>query len=249
MMMKSSTKAKNQLGGHQDMAPEPVMGAADGDIVFRTKENQVAEFLRERIISGVFSRGQKLKQAELAKMLNLSITPVREALKLLEAEGYVIGSSHRGALVAPFELEQIDELYELRLDLETRLAREAAKRITPEGLKALVKINDEMVSALRKSDLAAIRSANFRFHFRFYEMAEQPQTLHFVRILWAKYPFDLLAMMPNRQVDVIKEHKAFLAALAAGDARAVVREVQAHLGSGHRGFKKYYSGRLAESAK
>lgn len=222
-------------------ARAPSMMGLEGMGVFRTKEGQVAEFLRERIISGNLARGQKLKQAELAKMLNLSITPVREALKLLEAEGYVTGSSHRGAVVAQFHAEQVDELYELRCLLESRLTREAAKRVTPEALVALNKINKEMLAALNKSDLAGVRSANFRFHFYFYELAEQPQTLHFVRILWAKYPFDLLAVMPNRQGEVIKEHQAFLDALAAGDTKTAVRTMQAHFESGQRGFKKQYS--------
>ena len=53
---------------------------------YRTKEEQVADYLRERIISGVFPRGSRLKQAEIADQLKLSITPVREALKLLVAE-------------------------------------------------------------------------------------------------------------------------------------------------------------------
>lgn len=221
-------------------ARAPSMMGFEGVGVFRTKEGQVAEFLRERIISGNLVRGQKLKQAELAKMLNLSITPVREALKLLEAEGYVTGSSHRGAVVAQLHVEQVDELYDLRCLLESRLTREAAKRVTPEALGALSKINKEMLAALNKSDLAGVRSANFRFHFHFYELAEQPQTLHFVRILWAKYPFDLLAVMPNRQGEVIKEHQAFLDALAAGDTKAAVRTMQAHFESGQRGFKKQY---------
>jgi DNA-binding GntR family transcriptional regulator len=222
-------------------AKAPPMTWLEGPGVFRTKEGQAAEFLRERIISGELVRGQKLKQAELAKMLNLSITPVREALKLLEAEGYVTGSSHRGAEVAQLDVEQVDELYELRCLLENRLTLEAAKRVTPQALVTLNKINAEMLSALKKSDLAGVRSANFRFHFHFYELAEQPQTLHFVRILWAKYPFDLLAVMPNRQGEVIKEHQAFLDALASGNTKAAVKTMQAHFESGQRGFKKQYA--------
>ena len=208
--------------------------------MFRTKEGQVAEFLRERIISGDLVRGQKLKQAELAGMLNLSITPVREALKLLEAEGYVTCSSHRGAEVAQLDIDQVDELFELRCLLENRLTREAAKRVTPQALVTLNKINKEMLNALNNSDLAGVRSANFRFHFQFYELAEQPQTLHFVRILWAKYPFDMLAVMPNRQGEVIKEHQAILDALASGDTKAAVKSMHAHFESGQLGFKKQY---------
>ncbi|SHH20688.1 GntR family transcriptional regulator [Pollutimonas bauzanensis] len=225
----------------------------DGELTrggaFKTKENQVTEFLREGILAGFFQRGQKLRQAEIAKMFNLSITPVREALKLLEAEGYVHGASHRGAVVAPLVLEQVEELYELRLELELRLARIAAKRITAEHIKSLARINDEMKAALKANDMLAHRRSNFRLHFRLYEIADQPQTLHFVRIVWAKYPFEMLAAMPNRPADVVDEHQIILDALKTGDAKTVVRALQAHIESGHRKFKKCYADELRKKLK
>ena len=79
-----------------------------------TVEHQIAEILREKIIVGVIARGQKLKQAEIARLLGVSITPVREALRLLEAQGYVAVRAHRGAIVAPLVVEGAEELYELR---------------------------------------------------------------------------------------------------------------------------------------
>src|SRR6266567_5246279 len=97
---------------------------------FRTKEEQVADYLREGIIAGRFPRGARLKQQEIASLLNTSITPVREALKLLEAEGYVRGDNYRGAVVAPFDLEASTETLNLRILLETQLARGAAERAT-----------------------------------------------------------------------------------------------------------------------
>lgn len=213
-------------------------------VVFKTKEQQVAELMRERILSGFFARGQKLKQAELARMFNLSITPVREALKLLEAEGYVQGNSHRGAVVAPLVLEQVEELFELRMMLETRLAYEAVKRATPAAVEALVRINEEMMAGLEANDMFVQRENNYRLHFRLYEMAEQPQTLHFVRVVWAKYPFEMLAVMPRRPAGVIDEHQVILEALASGDAKSVARAVGTHIESGHRQFKKHYANEL-----
>jgi DNA-binding GntR family transcriptional regulator len=219
------------------------------NVVFKTKESQVADLLREQIMSGELKRGQKLKQAEIAESLHLSITPVREALKLLEAEGYVLGTSHRGAVVAPFQIDEVDELYELRLLFEPKLAREASRRMTPEGLAELVAINETMCDAFRKQDWPRMRSANYRFHFRLYEMADQVQTLHFVRVLWAKYPFDLLSVMPNRTADVVGEHGALLDALTERDARVVAKQLQAHIESGHRGFKKHYGTTAAPQKK
>lgn len=229
---------------HADAGTVPTFkgfSAGDRDTAFRTKESQVADFLRERIISGFYQRGERLKQAEIAQFLDLSITPVREALKMLEAEGYAIGASHRGVFVAPFQVDEVEELFELRMDLETRLSREAVKRMTPAAVDALAAINREIAEAEQAQDRAAHRSGNFRFHFRLYEIAQQPQTLHFVRILWARFPFDLLATMPNRGAQVIDEHQEILDALAKGDSSGAVRAMRAHIERGWRRFRKQYA--------
>jgi len=207
----------------------------------QTKEHQVAELLREKIIAGVVVRGQKLKQAEIAKMLDVSITPVREALRLLEAEGYVHVSSHRGAVVAPFQIEHADELFDLRMTLEGKLTAAAAKRIKPEDLQVLIEINDDIRDALARGVRETVRGSNFRFHFRLYEHANQPHTLEFVRVLWAKYPFDLLGSIPGRPVRVLGEHEELIKALRENDPRKAARAMQAHIASGHRDFKATYA--------
>lgn len=211
------------------------------DTAPQTKEHQVAELLRERIIAGTFMRGQRLKQAEIAKMLNLSITPVREALRLLEAEGYVVVSSHRGAVVAPFHLDQVDELFGLRLTLEGKLAAAAAQRLTTPQLDAIVRLDADMQDATRRGDREGIRGGNFRFHFQLYGLAGLPHTLEFVRVLWAKYPFDLLCAIAGRLPLVIDEHARILDSLRQRDARAAQRAMQAHITSGHHQFKATYA--------
>src|SRR5437868_2307590 len=114
---------------------------------FRTKEEQVADFLREGIISGMFPRGSRLKQAEIAERLQLSITPVREALKLLEAEGYVVGDSFRGASVVPFDASASEEVLELRMLLESRLLRGAADKATAQDFNDLRALAHEFEQA------------------------------------------------------------------------------------------------------
>lgn len=208
----------------------------------QTKEQQVAEFLRENILGGAFARGQKLKQAEIARQLDISITPVREALKLLEAEGYVQVLPHRGAVVAPFQMERIDELFQLRLAMEPKLTLAAAKVLSADDMKQLTEIDDLLTRAAGRRELEGTRRAyNFRFHFRLYACADMPQTLHFVRVLWAKYPFDMLGALPNRGRQVADEHEKIMDALRAGDARAAMRAMQAHLETGHRLLKSNYA--------
>ena len=199
---------------------------------YRTKEEQVADYLRERIISGVFPRGSRLKQAELAKELGLSITPVREALKLLAAEGYVSGDSYRGARVMPFDPSASAEILGLRLLLESQLVRAAAEKITSADLEALRLLADEFAAAIKSEDRAVARGVNYRLHRRLYDVADLPQTLHFVQILWARYPFDVINGLTNRGDEAIKEHEAIFQALSSGDISAAIFCMRKHIESG-----------------
>jgi DNA-binding GntR family transcriptional regulator len=205
----------------------------------QTKEHQVAELLREKIIAGSVVRGQKLKQAEIAKMLNISITPVREALRMLEAQGYVHVSSHKGAVVAPFQIEQVEELFELRMLLEGKLTA-AARRLSPDDLQILIDLNESIRTALTRNSPQDVRGSNFRFHFRLYEYADLPHTLEFVRVLWAKYPFDLLGSIPGRPPRALDEHAELITALQDGAPKKAMRAMQSHITSSHRDFKATY---------
>lgn len=206
--------------------------AAPPSIESRTKEEQVADFLREGIISGLFPRGSRLKQAEIAARLQLSITPVREALKLLEAEGYVTGHSYRGASVVPFNAAASKEVLELRLLLESRLARAAARKITVTELSELRALADEFERAFAADDRAAARGVNYRLHRRLYSIAGMPQTLHFVQMLWARYPFDLINAVEGRGKRAVEEHTRILRAMAQRDAAAAALAMREHIESG-----------------
>jgi DNA-binding GntR family transcriptional regulator len=199
---------------------------------FRTKEEQVADFLREGVISGMFPRGSRLKQAEIAERLQLSITPVREALKLLEAEGYVTGNSYRGACVAHFDASASEEVLDLRLQLESRLIRGAAEQVTGQDITDLQALNAEFKRAFELGDRAAARGINYRFHRRLYSIASMPQTLHFVQILWARYPFDLINAVEGRGKHAAAEHDEILGALLSGDLPAAMLAMRKHIESG-----------------
>ena len=199
---------------------------------YRTKEEQVADYLRERIISGVYPRGSRLKQAEIAEELHLSITPVREALKLLAAEGYVNGDSYRGARVVPFDAASSAEILQLRLVLESQLVRGAVEKITAKDITEVKALADEFAAAFKTGDRAAARGINYRFHRRLYDIANMPQTLHFVQILWARYPFDLINAVEDRGTEAAKEHDEILNALTTGDASSAMLAMRKHIESG-----------------
>jgi DNA-binding GntR family transcriptional regulator len=109
-------------------------------MAFQTKQDHVAEILRERIIAGIYARGDKLKQADIAAELGVSITPVREALQMLEAEGYVQGLAHKGVLVPELVAERQQEIFDLRLNLEQELTLHAIRNMAKTDLKLIQSI-------------------------------------------------------------------------------------------------------------
>lgn len=199
---------------------------------FKTKENQVADYIREGIIAGRFPRGTRLKQQELATMLNTSITPVREALKLLEAEGYVGGDNYKGAIVAAFDIEASTEVQNLRILLETQLVRGAVERADSRDIAELKRLGEEFSRAFAAGDNEAARAANYRFHHHMFEIARLPQTLHFVRILWARYPFDVINGLKGRISRAAQEHDHILAAIIAGDSAGAMLATRQHIEAG-----------------
>jgi DNA-binding GntR family transcriptional regulator len=199
---------------------------------FKTKEEQVADYLREGIIAGRIARGERLKQQEIASLLSTSITPVREALKLLEAEGYVTGDSYKGAVVAPFDIAASREVLDLRIVLETRLVEAAVVKASAADIAELKVFAKEFAAAFAKGDNEAARAANYRFHHRMFEVAAMPQTLHFVQILWARYPFDLINRLKGRVSRAAQEHDGMLSAISTGDAAEAIKATRQHIEAG-----------------
>ncbi|MEO1988265.1 MAG: GntR family transcriptional regulator [Martelella sp.] len=208
----------------------------------QTKEEQVADYLREGIISGKFPRGSKLKQAEIAESIGMSITPVREALKLLAAEGFILGTSHRGATVAPFDINATEEIVDLRVTLESKLALRAMERLTTQQVDELRDLQAQLEAAAARDDKDAVRSINYRFHEVLYSAAGLPQTLRFVRALWARYPFDLINRLENRIDRASKEHREMLGAILSRDEGAMLTALRSHIRAGWDEFKASYTG-------
>jgi DNA-binding GntR family transcriptional regulator len=200
--------------------------------VFHTKEEYVADFLREGILSGDIPRGLRLKQADLAKELGLSITPVREALKLLAAEGYVLGATHRGAVVAPFDMSAAAEVIELRSVLETRLTLHAMHHMTLGEMEQLQRLAQEFDRAYEAGDRSVARAANYRFHRFLYGLADQPMSSHFVQVLWAKYPFDIITQIGGRVGRASTEHARIIDAVVSRNEEAAALATRDHIASG-----------------
>src|SRR5215831_14967323 len=100
----------------------------------RTLSDRIAETIREAIIRGDLPPGRALRQVELSRRLRVSFAPLREAMRQLEAEGFVRFVPFHGAVVAPLETSEVRDFADILLAIETVAARSAAERMTPEIL-------------------------------------------------------------------------------------------------------------------
>ena len=128
--------------------------------------------------------GERVRQEELAERLNVSRVPVREALKVLEAEGQVTYQAHRGYTVVALSLEELEEIYLARRLLETQMTRGAVPRISAELIQHLEELAIKMDEAAKAGDVAGYAEANWNFHFSLFERAELQKIYRIVEVLW-----------------------------------------------------------------
>jgi DNA-binding GntR family transcriptional regulator len=139
--------------------------------------------IREGILSGEFARGQRLREEELALRAGVSRTPIREALRRLDAEGLVDFTPNRGARVTAWSEQELEDLYEARALLESHAAKLAAVRITPEELDELADVATQMERLSRKGAKAAdeLTTLNGVFHRSIAKASRNSQLDNLVR--------------------------------------------------------------------
>ncbi|MEE8600330.1 GntR family transcriptional regulator [Euzebya tangerina] len=198
-----------------------------------TKKDMIARGLRERIANGELKRGTRVLQDELAEEYSTSITPVREALRQLQAEGLLVGTAHRGVRVAEVDLERVKGTYMLRRLVEPYAMQRATMRMTPADLMAAEGILDEMEEADPAADGLRISELNRRFHFLFYERSGPESFVDGIADLWADFPWDLLRVASERVPQSIVEHREMLAAVRAADLDRVAEVTSRHVHNGY----------------
>ena len=144
----------------------------------RTVAAEAAEFLRQRILAGELRAGQPIRQEQIAQELGVSRIPLREALKQLEAEGFVTIAPHKGAVVSTLSAEEAEELFALRLQLEAWLLRDAIPRMREADFAHL----DALIEESRApGNLARWGELNWQFHESLYRPAGRPLSLRFLK--------------------------------------------------------------------
>lgn len=142
----------------------------------RTLSSAIAERLRQEILSGQHASGAQLRQDALAAAYEVSRIPVREALFQLEAEGLVRIEPHKGAVVTSQSLEEVNDVFDLRVELEGRLFRASIPALTAAQLARLDEIQAQFASAIAARDIAQWGVLNAELHAALYAGARLPRT-------------------------------------------------------------------------
>ena len=196
----------------------------------QTLREQIVSSLREAIIQGELNPGQKLTEPELAEKLGISRTPIREAFRQLESEGFLTVMPRRGAVVSRVSRKEIDDFYELKSLLEGYAARIGAEKINEKGIDKLRKINDQLFELAEKDDVDAFFLKNDEFHNVFISYCGNEKLLEFLEHMVQKFMrFRLGALsVPGRLKKSVKQHKNIINAMARKDGRLAETMVLEH---------------------
>ena len=198
----------------------------------RALYEEVAEQLRQRIFRRELEPGSWIDELKIAEEFGISRTPLREALKVLAAEGLVTMKVRRGAYVTEMSEKDLRDVYHLLSLLESDAAAMVAERATDAQLKMLQSLHAELEAAA--TDREAFFAVNERFHMLLLELADNRWRSQMVADLRKVMKLNRHNSLfkQGRIEDSLREHRAILAAMAARNAPATRQAMQAHFAQG-----------------
>jgi DNA-binding GntR family transcriptional regulator len=187
--------------------------------------------IRRSIIRGEFPLGSSLSETDLARRLQVSKTPVREALRRLAQEGLVRTIPHRGTVVASLTAADLEEVYLMRSRLESLAARFAAERLTAEDAKALQAVVEELEVATGAGDTAAIRELNVRLHQLVWQASHTTRLTQVLLNLqdYVEMSRSALLWQPRGAEVLLTEHVAIVRGVLDRDPLAAEQAVIRHI--------------------
>lgn len=197
----------------------------------KTLHEEIANNLREMIMSGELREGDKIRENELCDMMGISKTPLREALRVLSAEGLIRLIPNRGSYVTTPTLEEIKEMFDVMVALEGVCARTAVEKMSDRDLKKLEDLHQELEKNFKRKDQKEYIRQNNLYHAFVQELAGNKTLNQIVNGLRQKillYRFQSLNL-PGRFEQSIAEHRSLLAAFRNRDPKKAESLMKSHL--------------------
>jgi len=205
--------------GYQEHLAAIIDQARDNNV---TAQELVLSSVRTAILAGILGPGARLRQEELAEVFGTSRIPVREALRALEYEGLVTSEPHRGFTVTSLDADEVQEVYELRILLESEAVRIALPLLTDEDLEQLEGLFAEMQAATEPDAQLAARE---RFYLRLYSVTGRPRLVGLIMRLRQEVA-RVLRWATIQHSSSIHEH--FFEAVRVADAERATAHLSSH---------------------
>lgn len=185
-----------------------------------TIREKILENIRDAIISGSLKAGCRVSEPELAERYGISRTPIREAFRQLESEGYLTVIPRRGAVVRELSPKDVDEFYAIKSILEGYAARKACENISGKDLDRLQAINDKLADLARQNDVKHFFRTHNSFHDLFIKAADNEKLRDLINGLVTKFQRLRLTSLslPGRMVISVQEHEKIIDAFRRKDA-------------------------------
>lgn len=189
--------------------------------------------LRDMILYGVLEPGQPVTIQGLISDLEAGMTPVREAIRRLMAEGALLPQGNRRVAVPRLTPSILEQVAFARLTIEPKLAELACAALTPARIAQLERLDDKVDTAIRAGAVSNYLQSNHAFHFALYEAAEAAVLIDMARSLWLRFGPSLRVVCARFGGSALPDrHEEALAAMRAGDAAALARAIERDIAQG-----------------
>jgi DNA-binding GntR family transcriptional regulator len=185
-----------------------------------TLREKILETIRDAIIAGALKPGEKVAEPELAERFGISRTPIREAFRQLESEGYLTVIPRKGAVVVSFSEKDVEEFYAIKSILEGYAARRACENLTPRELEKLQTINGKLLHLADDGDFKNFFKVHNDFHEQFIRAADNEKLYDLIMNLVGKFQRLRTASLslPGRMHISVEEHEKIIEAFRQKDA-------------------------------
>lgn len=197
----------------------------DGRINQKSLAQHIVADLEQKIMAGAIKPGQRIIEEALCRTYGVSRSPVREAFQILEGQGFVVREPRKGISVAKISPQEAEHIYRIRASLEGLAMSLAVQNQTPELLKTLNDMHQQMIRASKMKTLTAYHKLNQKFHELIIAACRNPPLIQLIRSFdkqTMRYRMEVAAA-PHWRESSIRIHAEIIAAFEAGDAEAAER--------------------------
>ncbi len=180
-----------------------------------TLRERIVEFIKDAVISGSLKPGERVPESEIAERFGISRTPIREAFRQLESEGFLIMTPRKGAVVSPITDKDVREFYAIKSLLEGYAAEKACMELTDKEIKKLKDLNAEMEKSQEKGNVKNFFKLDNQFHEVFIKGCRNEKLCALIHQLVEQFErFRITALsLPGRMQNSVMQHKEIIEAI------------------------------------